>query len=283
MNRIMRDLVDVAFRLVGWSKASVQAKEAGTEAPAMPPLVLQLVQKLAGTGPDARSRMVRVMTTLSWFVRAGCRVVSLDEDTARGFTMAAPPDDGRVEEWPLSSAYGLAIGQGAVIVRHVISAHGMPDEAREHFDVVDGVVRMEAYVGGGIGGLFEESDALDNLIQNTGVALTRRPDGLTIAARHPSRQAARKQGWDPDHLPSVDYVIGSTTRPRREADGDGSLGGGHKMTVRTHVEPHWTHQPHGPRSSLRRVQWIPLHWRGPVDAPISVHATRIVPKKPTKK
>ena len=249
----------------------------------MPSAVHQLVQKLADTGPDALSARFRVMTTLSWFVRDGCRVVTLDEDTARGFAMAAPPDDGRIEEWPLGSAYGLAIGQGAVIVRHAISTQGMPDEVREHFEIVDGVVKMEAYVSGGIGGLFKERDALDNLLQNTGVALTRRPDGLTIAERHPSRQAARKQGWDPDHLPSVDYVIGSTTRPRRDALGDGALGGGHKMTVRTHVEPHWTHQPFGPRSSLRRVQWVPLHWRGPVDAPVSVHATRVGPKKPSRK
>jgi len=109
--------------------------------------------------------------------------------------------------------------------------------------------------------------------------IARRPDGLTIAERHPSRQAARKQGWDPDHLPSVDYVIGATTRPRTDSPGDGGTGTGHKMTVRTNVTPHWTHQPYGPRSSLRRVQWVPLHWRGPEGAPISVHATRIRPKK----
>lgn len=35
------------------------------------------------------------------------------------------------------------------------------------------------------------------------------------------------------------------------------------------VRGHWTHQPHGPQRSLRRLQWIDDYTRGPQDTPLT--------------
>jgi hypothetical protein len=36
------------------------------------------------------------------------------------------------------------------------------------------------------------------------------------------------------------------------------------------VRGHWTHQPHGPERSLRRLQWIGPYWKGREGAPINL-------------
>lgn len=41
-----------------------------------------------------------------------------------------------------------------------------------------------------------------------------------------------------------------------------------RLTSRHVVRGHWTHQPHGPGHSLRRLQWIDDYIRGPSDAPL---------------
>jgi hypothetical protein len=112
----------------------------------------------------------------------------------------------------------------------------------------------------------------------------KRPDGLQIEERHPSRQAARKRGLNPEHVPGVEFVIGSeiTLGAGRARDEQGEAGegegaeNGRSLKVRTIVSPHWTHQVCGPRRSERRLQWITFHWRGREDAPVSVHATRVI-------
>ena len=42
-----------------------------------------------------------------------------------------------------------------------------------------------------------------------------------------------------------------------------------RLTTRHVVRGHWTHQPHGPAKSLRRLQWVDDYIRGPQDAPLS--------------
>lgn len=42
-----------------------------------------------------------------------------------------------------------------------------------------------------------------------------------------------------------------------------------RLTTRHVVRGHWTHQPHGPQKSLRRLQWIDDYIRGPADAPLT--------------
>lgn len=44
-------------------------------------------------------------------------------------------------------------------------------------------------------------------------------------------------------------------------------------SVRTLVRGHWKEQPHGPKSSLRKVIWRQPYERGPADAPILVRPT----------
>ena len=40
----------------------------------------------------------------------------------------------------------------------------------------------------------------------------------------------------------------------------------------------WGRQACGPQMAERKVTWIRPHWKGPVDAPLSAHATRISPR-----
>jgi hypothetical protein len=112
---------------------------------------------------------------------------------------------------------------------------------------------------------------------NVGAALSERPEGIVVTERRPSRRAARKQGLRADRLPEVEYVIGSDVvlgrRPSK--DHEHAAVAGRKLDVRTAVTAHWKHQACGPGYSLRRLQWIAPHWRGPEDAPVSVHATWI--------
>lgn len=60
-------------------------------------------------------------------------------------------------------------------------------------------------------------------------------------------------------------------RRRLITDEDDAGGGGsrRRLTTRHVVRGHWTHQPHGPQKSLRRLQWVDDYIRGPQDAPLS--------------
>jgi hypothetical protein len=41
------------------------------------------------------------------------------------------------------------------------------------------------------------------------------------------------------------------------------------------VRGHWRNQPHGPKSTLRRRQWIQPHWKGPQDGPIQLRTVKL--------
>ena len=134
-----------------------------------------------------------------------------------------------------------------------------------------------------------DGEQLDRLANNVLVALTERPEGITVVERRASPKAERKRGRR--YYPGVEYTIGSTTPLRKGegGEGEGGEGGGgnevdqdppqvpHEgwtLSVRTIVRGHWRRQPFGSGLSARRVQWIRPHWKGPKDAPISAHATR---------
>jgi hypothetical protein len=51
-----------------------------------------------------------------------------------------------------------------------------------------------------------------------------------------------------------------------------------KLGTQFVVAGHWTHQAHGPRKSLRRLQWIQPYWKGPLDAPVLIRSHSV----PTK-
>jgi hypothetical protein len=298
VNRLMKDIVEVAFRLTAWDREKRRSTAAKTRPAPMPKVVIDFLRGMGGmrepstsgdlfegASDDQHHRVVRAGVTLDWFSHAGCPIVSIDELTAQGFASAPPPDEGTPLEWPLGVAYGLSIGQGgAVLVRHQMVPTRMPEAMRPHFSMNDGVVSMEAWTAGAAP--FPGDDALANLTSNLGAALVRRPVGVAIVERHPSRQAARKQGLNPDHIPSVEYVIGSEIvlgSPRPADECADSSEGARSMKVRTIVGPHWTHQVCGAGRSERRLQWIATHWRGPEDAPVSVHAVRVLgPKKSSR-
>ncbi len=126
-----------------------------------------------------------------------------------------------------------------------------------------------------------DTEQLNRLTNNVLVALTQRPECITVTNRRPSPKAARKRGRR--YFPGVEYVIGSTASlwkgneenpvvneatPRTPPEG-------WTLSVRTMVRGHWR------RLAVRRglaegkVTWIRPHWRGPDDAPISAHATRL--------
>lgn len=260
----------------------------GTREPARPQVVTEFLCALAGIPLDGRvadrteeqlAIVMRAANTLDWFALHGCPIVSLDEATANAFASSAPPPEARADEWPLGSAYGIAIGEGSILVRHAIRPTNMPEENQRFFEIADGIIPMEAWSCGV--DFHGAEDALTNLIEGIGAAIVSRPTGLAVIERHPSRKAARKQGLDPDRIPSVEWIIGSGLELRARSgpaheDGSAEDSSDRRLKVRTVVTPHWTHQPYGPRSSLRRLQWIATHWKGPEDAPVSVHATRVL-------
>lgn len=106
--------------------------------------------------------------------------------------------------------------------------------------------------------------ATPNLTQTTVVAGTGKP-------RNTRTNDATGRGHDD---PAGDGVTVVDLHPQRrklitdEADGGGG-GPRRRLTTRHVVRGHWTHQPHGPQKSLRRLQWIDDYIRGPQDAPLS--------------
>ena len=71
-------------------------------------------------------------------------------------------------------------------------------------------------------------------------------DGVTVVDLHPQRRRL-----------ITDEADGGGSSPRR------------RLTTRHVVRGHWTHQPHGPQKSLRRLQWVDDYIRGPQDAPLT--------------
>jgi hypothetical protein len=296
VNRLMKALVDVAFRMRAWDDAREAEVAAGRPVPALPPAAVPFLLAVVGAAErfgrsapfddlseEQQHKLVRVRVTLRRFAEAGCPIVALSGETARAFYVSAPPEDLGGADWPLPfKAYGFSIDEGIALVRHQIGTIGMPEELREHFEVENGIVPAEAYATG-VPWITNEDGGLMNLIENVGATIARKPDGLTVTERRPSRQSARKQRLDPDRISTLEYVIGAERRlgvPSEPSEGGGDEVTGRSMKVRTIVSPHWTHQPVGPQRSQRRLQWIASHWKGPEGAPVSVHATRVLGKPP---
>lgn len=106
--------------------------------------------------------------------------------------------------------------------------------------------------------------ATPNLTQTTVVAGTGKP-------RTTRTNDATGRGHDD---PAGDGVTVIDLHPQRrklitDEDAGGGDGPRRRLTTRHVVRGHWTHQPHGPQKSLRRLQWIDDYIRGPQDAPLS--------------
>jgi hypothetical protein len=178
-------------------------------------------------------------------------------------TCPAPPTGGG--EW------GFEVGDSFVLYK-VQWAHA-PSELSDE-DQVDFKKMMVLTVGA----CPLDHDQLVRLANNALFALTAQPQGIRVTERRPSAKAARKRGRK--YYPNVEYVIG-TTSPVRVPDIENvSPAGiarkpaeGWTMSVKTMVRGHWRQQPVGPGRLQRRPTLVRPHWRGPEDAPISVHAT----------
>ena len=83
-----------------------------------------------------------------------------------------------------------------------------------------------------------------------------------------SNTGGRGHGADDGGVTVIDL---HPQRRRLITDEDDGSGGGprRRLTTRHVVRGHWTHQPHGPQKSLRRLQWVDDYIRGPQDAPLS--------------
>jgi hypothetical protein len=107
--------------------------------------------------------------------------------------------------------------------------------------------------------------ATPNLTQTTVVAGTGKP-------RNTRTNDAAGRGHDD---PAGGGVTVIDLHPQRRKlitpdDVDAGDGPRRRLTTRHVVRGHWTHQPHGPQKSLRRLQWIDDYIRGPQDAPLTI-------------
>jgi hypothetical protein len=122
---------------------------------------------------------------------------------------------------------------------------------------------------------FDDDEASKRFVQNVGFALLERPEGLDIREHRPSAKAMRKQGRK--HYPTVQYIIQAARdlHPPPPREERGPRDEGWTQGVRTLVRGHWRLQPYGPNNSLRKAIWIRPFWRGPEDAPVSIHPIRL--------
>ena len=102
-----------------------------------------------------------------------------------------------------------------------------------------------------------------SLTQTTVVAGTGKP-----RTSRPSDAASRGHGANDDGVTVIDLHPQRRRLITDEADGGGDSPR-RRLTSRHVVRGHWTHQPHGPQRSLRRLQWVDDYIRGPQDAPLS--------------
>lgn len=108
--------------------------------------------------------------------------------------------------------------------------------------------------------------ATPSLTESTVVAGTGKPRTTRTNAA-----AGRGHGADDDGVTVIDLHPQRRRLITDEADGAGDSPR-RRLTTRHVVRGHWTHQPHGPKQSLRRLQWIDDYIRGPQDAPLTTRA-----------
>jgi hypothetical protein len=123
------------------------------------------------------------------------------------------------------------------------------------------------------------STMINRLILNVCLAMS---DPANVKA--PKDPKPKKKGKHNERVSSEPrirtYQLGTTPRiDCREAVSTYMRTGktGAALNVQVMVAGHWRNVPYGPKSELRRVQWIEPHWRGPDDAPILVKATKVRP------
>lgn len=94
--------------------------------------------------------------------------------------------------------------------------------------------------------------------------------------RHEAREG-RRPGPPEQRVFQIGRPINLDCRDaiREYVEGERSM---RELKIQSLVRGYWRQQPHGPKLSLRRKQWILPFWRGPADAPILVRP-HVIPEE----
>jgi len=95
----------------------------------------------------------------------------------------------------------------------------------------------------------------------------------TVGKNHVNYRGRNRGGEAPER--HIFQLCHDVKHDVRQVVRDYMNGTGHKLNVQLLASGYWRQQPHGPRSSLRRRQFIEPAWRGPTDAPIAQRKHRL--------
>lgn len=238
------------------------------------------------TDPALSRLGVSIMLAMMRHADEGFPIITMSPDVAWSLSETDVPDDmdAGESEWMLkSNSFLIDIGACGCILGNAGCAPDSREWACDNGDaewvrrvLADGL-GMSSIQHGHIP-FSPTGQAVQRLFANVALILQEPPEGISLSIHRPSLKAARKQGRNPACVPHATYVIGSTValtrRPR--ADHAATARSGSTWTVRSPRRGHFARQVHGPRNSLRKRIWRMPTWCGPEDAPLSVHAVRIV-------
>ena len=200
----------------------------------------------------------------AWRELGKWNVVKITPELAEAFAQTDPPADGAFDEQ--GHAIAIEVGEVSHITAYLGSSAG---------EIV-----------GFTGGTHQPAMDLEShqrLVRNVHYVLSehRRDssfDGLEVTARVPSAKANKKRGRR--YYPGVEFVIGSTTTiyldEHEKQERAAGTRDGWTLSTRKQVRGFWRQQAYGPKHSLRKAIFVKPFWRGPADAPISIHTTKIV-------
>jgi hypothetical protein len=228
---------------------------------------------LAGCDNRDAAELYGHALALAHWARRGCPLITFKSiDDAVALAETEPPT--WTVQNPFMTAIGFELGDGFLLVKPEWPGPApldAPEDVRANWEA-----GREAMIFG-LGPRPFDKPQLERLIVNALLALSERPEGLDVVERRPSKKAARKRGRR--YFPDVEYIIGSKSPLWKAAPNAAPATGepeeGWTLSVRTIVRGHWRKQACGPGMADRKVIWIRPHWRGPEDAPISVHETEL--------
>lgn len=117
-----------------------------------------------------------------------------------------------------------------------------------------------------------------NLIRGACLALSN-PDDFRKERQHgpTARSSSKKSRSGPPALDQARYLLSAPVKVDLREHLTGVLSGrkGASPTVQFLVRGHWRNQSHGPRHSLRRVQWIEPFWKGPEEARVLLRQHKV--------
>jgi hypothetical protein len=118
---------------------------------------------------------------------------------------------------------------------------------------------------------------ISNLVRGACLALSNPADFRKDAHHRPTARASKKGRSGPPELAQARYLLSAPVKIDLREHLRGVLEGrkGAAPTVQFLVRGHWRNQAHGPRRSLRRVQWIEPFWKGPEEARVLLRQHKV--------